>query len=166
MASEESGRSAPWARALGALLGCVVLSVIAFLVYQKVSEDRREDAAFEATVDQANRHVSRVLEQPDENLANEGGIREVLTSASQKGKSAGRLVAFKRAGGEVTTVVLFSESYERFAPALGPATDLMDRCFTITYTGVGTSDIAADVIPHGRDASCADIAERIRPDEP
>ncbi|WP_103513202.1 hypothetical protein [Streptomyces sp. SM13] len=157
MPTERSGRTAPWAKALGAVL----LALLALLTASYVIDDRREDererTAFEATRTDARRFTERVAERAPAGSMAWADVREMLDSSAGKGNA--RLFAVVPIADGTRVVVQFSRLYERSLPLFGPADVRTRRCFTIHF---GAGEESARITAHDAGDSCREVAEQAR----
>ncbi|MGA5193089.1 hypothetical protein [Streptomyces exfoliatus] len=158
MKTERKGRTAPWAKALGAVLLVPVVVVVALFAVARHREGDRERDAFDATVTDARRFADA--------LAGRGAapspqdVRDVL--AETAGRGDGVLHEVRPAADGTRVIVQFSHTYERSPALFGPSTTTADRCFTIDLPVLPADESSegteARVTAHGPDESCLDVA--------
>ncbi len=165
MKTERKGRTAPWAKALGAVLLVPVVVVVALFAVARHREGDRERDAFDATVTDARRFADA--------LAGRGAapspqdVRDVLAETAGHGRGDGVLHEVRPAADGTRVIVQFSRTYERSPALFGPSTTTADRCFTIGLPALPADEspdgTEARVTAHGPDASCLEVAAA--PDE-
>lgn len=155
MAIHQVGRTAPWAKALGAVLLALVATLIVAYVVGGNREQDREDAAFEATRTDARHFADTVIAQHSGPPHDRQDIQRALDSAV--GTKNGVLYALTSTEDRTRVVVQFSRTYRRSMPILGPAQAMVDRCFTVVLKGTdpGTK---AEIVAHDADETCAQAA--------
>ncbi|MFE5156486.1 hypothetical protein ACFQ8Q_27845 [Streptomyces cyaneofuscatus] len=166
MSNHSRGRSSPWARALGGLVGLLLLGMVALLVSQWLVQSARQDAAFGETRDLAERHAKRMTERSGESLADRRSLVLALDAEERSGRGISTLYAFVREGTTATEVVMYTQPYEKAALPLSSGMGTARRCFTIVYSAVGTPKTTAAVTAHERKVSCVRVAEEVDGTDP
>ncbi|MFE0255664.1 hypothetical protein [Streptomyces sp. NPDC059010] len=155
MATQQVGRTAPWAKALGAVLLALVATLIVAHVVGGSREQDREDSAFEATRADARHFADAVIAQHSGPPHDRQDIQRALDSAA--GTKNGLLYALDSTEDRTRAVVQFSRTYRRSMPILGPAQTTVDRCFTVVLRGPAPQT-KAEITAHDADETCAQVA--------
>lgn len=156
MASHQVGRSAPWAKALGAvLLAFLAVVIVAYAVGESREADR-ERSAFEATRADAQRFADAVIDENGGPPYDRRDAERALDSVVGKGQ--GLLYAMRSTEGRTRTVLQFSHTFERSLTFLGPAQATVDRCFTVVFQGAAART-EAEIIAHDADEPCSEVAQ-------
>ncbi|MCL8017773.1 hypothetical protein [Streptomyces sp. AS02] len=155
MASRQAGRSAPWAKALGAvLLAFFTVLIVAYAVGESREADR-ERSALEATRADAQRFADAVVDGNGGPPHDRRDAERALDSAVGKGQ--GLLYATRSTEGRTRTVLQFSRTFERSLTLLGPAQATVDRCFTVVFHG-SAARTEAEIVAHDADETCSEAA--------
>ncbi|MFE7460774.1 hypothetical protein ACPEIF_10850 [Streptomyces sp. NPDC012600] len=156
MPTGQPGRTAPWAKALGAVLLALLGVLVAFFVVGGSGEADRKQEAFESTREKARRFADDVTARRLTPPIARSDLQKAMDAAV--GKQYGQLLSAASTDSGTRVVAAFSQMYRRSAPRLGPAEVMTRRCFTIDFdAGGGSPRITA----HGADVSCTERAEQI-----
>ncbi|MEV2211114.1 hypothetical protein AB0H86_06400 [Streptomyces sp. NPDC050997] len=171
MTPEQQGRTAPWAKALGAVLLALVVTLVVSWRVADSRESDREHTAFENTRDDARRFADALVA-----LVARGGtltrqdVEDTLESATGNGRGNGLLYELVSADGRTQVVVRFSRVYERSASLFGPAESMAKRCFTVELPTSAPASASASaptsaptqesvrIVAHDADESCTEVA--------
>ncbi|MCX4907537.1 SGNH/GDSL hydrolase family protein [Streptomyces sp. NBC_00878] len=155
MTTDQIGRTAPWAKALGAVLLCFLAVVLVAYGIGSAREASRKDAAFEATRNSAQRFADAIVAQGSAHPVNRQDVNSALSSVT--GLHTGLLFGIDSANDSTRVSIQFSNSYQRSLAVFGPADATVGRCFTITFQNSG-QERQAQITPHSANASCTDVA--------
>ncbi|CAM5621018.1 hypothetical protein [Streptomyces canus] len=156
MAPEQRGRTAPWAKALGAVLLTVLAVIVTYYAIGTYKESQRKEAAFGNTREDARRFVDKVLTR-------EGGFpttRQQMEDvyAATIGRTHAWLYVVRFDGTRTRVVAQFSRSYDRFLHLFGPADTRVSRCFTIDFPSTAADPNQVRITAHDSDESCANVS--------
>ncbi|MFD8010501.1 hypothetical protein [Streptomyces sp. NPDC058955] len=151
MRAEREGRTALWAKALGAVLLASVVTLVAALAVSGRSEADREHNAFEATQEDARRFAADLLADKGRTPTDQD-IRDALDVAP----GFGVLVDTPPTADGTRLLVQFSRPYKRSLVLFGPADAMATRCFTIDLPSTGPSE--PRVKAHGPKEPCETVA--------
>ncbi|MFE0701718.1 hypothetical protein [Streptomyces sp. NPDC058872] len=151
MRAERKGKTAPWVKALGAVLLVSVLALVAAFAVGRYREAGREHEAFEATQEDARRFADDLLAS-NGRAPTDQNIRDALEGAP----GFGALVEARPTADGTRLFVQFSRSYERTLTLFGPSDSLATRCFTIDLPSTGPS--GPRIAAHGPEKSCVAVA--------
>ncbi|MFI9170987.1 hypothetical protein [Streptomyces lincolnensis] len=165
MTAEQRGGTAPWAKALGAVLLALVVTLVVSWIVADSRESDREDAAFESTREDARRFADALVTRGEAGrpLSRED-VQDTLESTAGNGHGNGLLYGLSPASadGRMRAVVGFSRVYERSASLFGPAEAMARRCFTVDVPGASPSSSpsrdSVRVVAHDADVSCTEVA--------
>ncbi|WP_448321992.1 hypothetical protein [Streptomyces sp. CO7] len=155
MRAEQAGRTAPWAKALAAVLLTPVLVLVTLHAVGEYRESGRERGAFEATRTDAARFADALVAARDRTPSDED-VRAVLHRAAGAGPRTGALIGVHPTQHGTRVVVRFSRPYERSLAVLGPAEAVARRCFTVDLPATGPP--RAHVTAHSPETSCRSVA--------
>ncbi|MFF1453750.1 hypothetical protein ACFVYF_37315 [Streptomyces sp. NPDC058274] len=152
MTPEQRGRTAPWAKALAAVLLTLVVTLVVSWVVADSRESAREHTAFENTRDDARRFADALVAK--------GGplSRQDIEDALETVTGNGLLYKVSSEGGRTQAIVAFSRLYQRSAPLFGPAETMTDRCFTIDLPTSAPTRESVRIVAHGADEACTEVA--------
>lgn len=152
MSLEHPGRTAPWAKALGAvLLALLTMLTVSYVISRSEEADRRSNA-FQDTREDARRFAHAFTSQDFAPSLERRAIQDVLNTSV--GKGGGLLFAVEPVNGGTRVIVQFSKPYRRAVHLFGPSDAAVRRCFTIVLSPDRRPQISA----HGADESCRDVA--------
>jgi len=160
MTPEQQGRTAPWAKALGAVLLALVVTLVVSWRVADSRESDREHTAFENTRDDARRFADDLVAR----VVTRGGtlsrqdVQATLETATGNGRGNGLLYELVSADGRTQAVVRFSRVYERSASLFGPAESMAKRCFTVELPTSAPTQESVRIIAHDADESCTEVA--------
>ncbi|MFE4664998.1 hypothetical protein ACFRI7_20580 [Streptomyces sp. NPDC056716] len=155
MKAEREGRTAPWAKALGAVLLIPALVLVTVFAVGRYRESGREREAFEATRTDAARFADALVAAEDPTPSDQD-VQAVLDRTSIAGPRNGALVEVRPTEHGTRILVQFSRTYERNLAVLGPAEAMATRCFTVDLPAA--VPVRAQVTPHGPEKSCLSLA--------
>ncbi|MEU7662208.1 hypothetical protein [Streptomyces lincolnensis] len=164
MTAEQRGGTAPWAKALGAVLLALLVTLVVSWIVAGSRESDREHAAFESTREDARRFADALVARGAAGGA--GGplsredVQDTLESTAGNGHGNGLLYGLSPASadGRMRAVVGFSRVYERSASLFGPAEAMARRCFTVDLPGSSSARDGVRVVAHDADVSCTEVA--------
>lgn len=156
MAPHQVGRTAPWAKALGAVLLALLAAVIVAYAVGASREADRRSSAFEATRTDAQRFADTVIDRNGGPPRDRQDVQRALDSAVGKGR--GLLYTMRSTEGRTRTVLQFSRTFQRSLTLLGPARATVDRCFTVVFQGPAAR-AEAEIIAHDADETCSEVAQ-------
>lgn len=155
MTAEREGRTAPWAKALGAVLLVVVVALVALFTAAHFREAAGERDAFEATRADAARFADALVATKGLTPSDQD-VRDALDQYADGGPHLGALVEVRPTGHGTRVFVQFSRRYERTLVVFGPADAMATRCFTLDLPQTGPA--RPRVTAHGPEKSCAAVA--------
>ncbi|MCX4981306.1 hypothetical protein [Streptomyces sp. NBC_00572] len=158
MKADQRGGTAPWAKALGAVLLVPVLALVALYAVGRFREAARERDAFDATRADA-RGFADALVAAKGVTPTDQDVRDVLDTAAAGRR--GVLYEVRATADGTRVLVQFSRPYERGVALFGPADAMADRCFTVGLPSPASGPPRAEVTAHGPEDSCADVAGRL-----
>jgi len=156
MAPEQRGGTAPWAKALGAVLLTVLAVIVTYYAVGTHREAQRKEAAFDNTREDARRFVDNVLTREGGFPTTRGQMEDAY--AVTIGRTHAWLHSVRFDGTRTRVVAQFSRSYNRFPHLLGPADTRVTRCFTIDFPSTAADPSQVHITAHDSDGSCADVA--------
>jgi hypothetical protein len=157
MAAGQPGRTAPWAKALGAVILALLATIVAAYIIGIAREAERKRSAFEATQGDARRFADTLSKNVAGQPIDRHDAQQALEDAVAKGH--GLLFAVAPTEDGTRLVVQLERTYQRSMPLFGPADATADRCFTIDF---GNSAQRSNITAHGPDDSCIEIARKAR----
>ncbi|MFM9371859.1 hypothetical protein [Streptomyces sp. Da 82-17] len=153
--SSRDGRSAPWAKVLGVLLGAVLLAAVAYFVSNNIEQNNRENAAFEATRTDARRYADAVTDRVATWPAGREQLRNILRTTAGKN---GLLFQVQDTSQRTRVIALFTRHYTRPLALFGPADATADRCFAFDFPhGATTGEVQVRIDAADSDESCSDL---------
>src|SRR5688572_10096701 len=112
MTTDQMGRSAPWARVLGALVLTLLAGLLVSYGIGSYREAARKDAAFQATRNDARRFADAVVAQDGTRPVDRQDVEAALASVERLGY--GSLFAVDSAEESTRVTIEFSRMYQRF----------------------------------------------------
>ncbi|MFJ6085852.1 hypothetical protein ACIQI8_31135 [Streptomyces sp. NPDC092369] len=156
MTGERPGRTAPWAKALGAVLLALVVTLVVSWVVAGARESAREHTAFENTRDDARRFADALIARGGP--LSRQDVENTLDQATGKGRGDGLLYKVSSVDGRTRAVVQFARVYQRSVHLFGPAEATADRCFTVDLPPSAATRDNVRILAHGADESCTQVA--------
>jgi hypothetical protein len=156
MTVEQRGRTAPWAKALGAVLLALVVTLVAFWVIADSRESAREHTAFENTRDDARRFADALVARGGPLSRHD--VEDTLEQVTGNGRGNGLLYKVSSVDGRTRAVVRFARVYQRSASLFGPAQSTARRCFTVDLPTSAATRENVRIVAHGADESCTEVA--------
>ncbi|MFF0479284.1 hypothetical protein [Streptomyces sp. NPDC004284] len=159
MNTERRGRTAPWGKAVAAVLLALLVTLVALVTVSRLQESARERNAFEATRADADRFADVLAAEGA--TPSEQDVRDAFDAFAGGSPQLGTVVGVRPTGHGTRVLVLFSRPYERTQPLFGPADAMATRCFTIDLPGAGRTRPV--VTAHGPEESCTGTAAAAYP---
>ncbi|NEA64347.1 hypothetical protein [Streptomyces sp. SID12488] len=159
MTPEQRGRTAPWAKALGAVLLTLVVTLVASWVVADHRESARKHTALENTRDDARRFADALVARGG--TLSRQDVEDTLARATGNGHGNGLLYKLSSANGRTQVVVLFARVYQRSVSVFGPAESMADRCFTVDLPMSAATRESVRIVAHDADDSCTEVAARV-----
>lgn len=155
MSTDVPGRTAPWAKALAAVLLLLLAAAVISYTVGRSREADRKDGAAEATRQDAQHFADEVLARGGTVPSDRRGMVNLVTEATRQG--IGRVYRVEPADGRIRVLAEFSRTYQRFMPLFGPAEDTVGRCYTVDIPSAASPGAQAKITEHGADKTCTDV---------
>ncbi|MFG2956662.1 hypothetical protein ACGF5O_23440 [Streptomyces sp. NPDC048291] len=156
MASEQRGRTAPWAKTLGAVLLALLTVTVTYYAVGAHRADQRKAAALKGTREDAQRFVDDVLARDGGFPTTRRQMDEVYATAV--GRTGAWLYYLRFDGAGARVLARFSRSYEPFPHLFGSGDTKVSRCFTIDFPSRTADPTQVRITAHEPDESCEDVA--------
>ncbi|MER6291145.1 hypothetical protein [Streptomyces sviceus] len=154
----QTGRTAPWAKALGAVLLALLAAIIVAYSISSSRETDRKHSAFEATRTDAQRFADNLVAQRTALPTNRQDIQAALDTPA--GNKSGLLYSMQPTKSGTKVVIQFTRSYQRSLAVLGPSEATVDRCFTVIFERGEVRHLSADITAHTADERCSQVARQ------
>jgi hypothetical protein len=164
MTPEQRGRTAPWAKALGAVLLALVATLVISWGVADSRESAREHSAFERTRDDARRFADALV--VSEGGGGGGGtlsrqdVEDTLAQTTGNGQGNGLLYKLSSGADRTQIVVEFARVYQRSPVLFGPAESMTERCFTVDLPTSAATRESVRIVAHDADESCTEVVAR------
>ncbi|MDX3456139.1 hypothetical protein PV396_30075 [Streptomyces sp. ME02-8801-2C] len=160
MTPEQRGATAPWAKALGAVLLALTVTLVVSWIVGDFRESAREHTAFENTREDARRFADALV--ADSGTLSRQDVEDILERASGNGRGHGLLYELNYTKGRTQIIVRFARVYQRSVSLIGPSESMAKRCFTVDLPTSAASPKSVRIVAHGADDSCTEVAARAR----
>ncbi|MFF7551212.1 hypothetical protein ACFZCU_47625 [Streptomyces canus] len=158
MTTSQTGRTAPWAKALGAVLLALLGAIIVANSIANSRETDRKHSAFEATRTDAQRFADSVVARHNAPPTSRQAIQAALDTST--GNKNGLLYSMQPAERRTKVVIQLTRSYPRSLALFGPAEATVDRCFTVIFEIDEVRHLSADITAHTADERCSGVVHQ------
>ncbi|MCX5256904.1 hypothetical protein OOK27_22700 [Streptomyces canus] len=158
MTTSQAGRTAPWGKALGAVLLALLAAIIVAYSIANSRETDRKHSAFEATRMDARRFADTVVAQHNVTPTNRQDIQTALGASAGKGNNLLHSMQFTERRTKV--VIQLTRSYQRSLALFSPAEATVDRCFTVVFEDAESRHLSVDITAHTADTRCSAVARQ------
>ncbi|MFE3858609.1 hypothetical protein ACFXPN_46710 [Streptomyces griseorubiginosus] len=158
MTTSQTGRTAPWAKALGAVLLALLAAIIVVYSIGSSRESDREHSAFEATRTDAQRFADSVVAQRNTLPTDRQDIQTALDTST--GNKNGLLYSMEPTNSRTKVVLQLTRSYQRSLVLFGSSEATVDRCFTVIFELNEGRHLSATITAHTADERCSQVAQQ------